>query len=143
MDGEVFVNTQMLADYPDMASPIYAQGKLYGFAAVYDLPAENFTVFYQNLMRILTSLIERNLSKALRYEEARRKEMYIDGTELLKKEAFAQQWKILTQMDLQLPSGTYYMRVTASSMSGKTAEAMDKINVNDVYYPGVIRFEVN
>ena len=49
----------------------------------------------------------------------------------------------LTQMDLQLPSGTYYLRVTASSTSGKTAEAMDKINVNGVYYPGVIRFEVN
>ncbi|HAW12112.1 MAG TPA: hypothetical protein DCW34_00035, partial [Erysipelotrichaceae bacterium] len=98
-DGEVFVNTQMLAEYPDMASPIYAQGKLYGFAAIYDLPTENFTVFYQNLMRILTSLIERNLSKALQYEEARRKEMYIEGTELLKKEAFEQQWEILTQMD--------------------------------------------
>ena len=49
----------------------------------------------------------------------------------------------LTQMDLQLPSGTYYLRVTASSTSGKTAEAIDKINVNGVYYPGVIRFEVN
>lgn len=98
-DGEVFVNTQMLAEYPDMASPIYAQGKLYGFAAIYDLPTENFTVFYQNLMRILTSLIERNLSKALQYEEARRKEMYIEGTELLKKEAFEQKWEILTQMD--------------------------------------------
>ena len=82
-----------------MASPIYAHGKLYGFAAVYDLPPENFTVFYQNLLRILTSLIEKNLGKALQYEEARRSEMYVEGTELLNPDAFRQQWKLLTQMD--------------------------------------------
>lgn len=98
-EGEVFVNTKMLVDYPDMASPIYAHGKLYGFAAVYDLLPENFTVFYQNLLRILTSLIEKNLGKALQYEEARRSEMYVEGTELLNPDAFRQQWKLLTQMD--------------------------------------------
>ena len=98
-DGEVFVNTQMIPEYPDMASPIYARGKLYGFTAVYDLPPENFTVFYQNLFRILTSLVEGNLGKALQYEEARRDEMFVEGTDLLKKEAYAQQWNILTQMD--------------------------------------------
>ena len=49
----------------------------------------------------------------------------------------------MTQIDVQLPQGTYYMRVTAATTTGKTAEAMDKINVNDVYYPGVIRFEVS
>ena len=95
----LFVNTQMIPEYPDMASPIYARGKLYGFTAVYDLPPENFTVFYQNLFRILTSLVEGNLGKALQYEEARRDEMFVEGTDLLKKEAFAQQWNILTQMD--------------------------------------------
>ena len=48
----------------------------------------------------------------------------------------------LTQIDVQLPVGTYYLRVTACTSDGRNSEAMDKINVNDVYYPGVIRFEV-
>ena len=48
----------------------------------------------------------------------------------------------LTQIDVQLPVGTHYLRVTACTSDGRNSEAMDKINVNDVYYPGVIRFEV-
>lgn len=32
----------------------------------------------------------------------------------------------MTQIDVQLPQGTYYMRVTAATTTGKTAEAMDK-----------------
>lgn len=41
-----------------------------------------------------------------------------------------------------LPEGIWYWTVTAETDDGKTSEAMDKIQVNDVYYPGVISSEV-
>lgn len=41
-----------------------------------------------------------------------------------------------------LPPGTWYWKVTAKTDGGKTAEAMNKIQVNEVYYPGVEVMEV-
>lgn len=42
----------------------------------------------------------------------------------------------------QLPAGTWYFAVTAETQDGRTAPAMNKIQVSDVYYPGVDRTEV-
>lgn len=42
----------------------------------------------------------------------------------------------------QLPAGTYYYTVKAVSADGRTAMPMNKIQVNDVYYPGVDILEV-
>lgn len=42
----------------------------------------------------------------------------------------------------QLPAGTWYFEVTASTQDDRTAPSMNKIQVNDVYYPGVDRTEV-
>ncbi len=41
-----------------------------------------------------------------------------------------------------LPSGTYYWHVSACTEDGRTAEPMNKIEVNDVWYPGVDYLEV-
>ena len=41
-----------------------------------------------------------------------------------------------------LPAGTWYFEVTAVTQDGRTAPSMNKIQVNDVYYPGVDRVEV-
>lgn len=42
----------------------------------------------------------------------------------------------------QLPAGTWYFAVTAETQDGRTAPAMNKIQVSDVYYPGLDRMEV-
>lgn len=41
-----------------------------------------------------------------------------------------------------MPKGTYYWTVKASTKDGKTSEPMNKIQVNDVWYPGVDILEV-
>lgn len=41
-----------------------------------------------------------------------------------------------------LSSGTWYWQVTAHTDDGRTSEAMNKIQVNDTYYPGVDILEV-
>lgn len=42
----------------------------------------------------------------------------------------------------ELSSGTWYWQVTAQTDDGRTSEAMNKIQVNDSYYPGVDILEV-
>lgn len=43
----------------------------------------------------------------------------------------------------QLEGKTWYYKVTAVTSDGRTSEAMNKIRVNDVYYPGVDKAEVS
>lgn len=87
--SNVFINTDLMAEYPDYAAPIYYQEHIYGFVSIYDIGPDKFTVYYQNLFRITISLIEKNLVKALKFEDMQRDKFYYEGTELLYPAAIA------------------------------------------------------
>ena len=93
--AEVFVNMEFLKGYPDYAAPIYYLGKIYAFAAVYDVGPDKFTVYYQNLFKMIAGMIEKNLVKALEYEDARKDEIYYPGTELLRPDALKERLQII------------------------------------------------
>lgn len=94
-EKRLFVNTGLLENYPDYAAPVYYRDVLYGFVAVYDISSEHFTMYYQNMFKIITSLVERNLVKALEYERVQHDKLYLPGTELLRPEAFAEKLEIM------------------------------------------------
>lgn len=79
----LFVNRELDERYPDFAAPVYHEGKTIAFVAVYRVEAEKFTLYYQNLFKVLVGLIENNLVRALEYEEKRKAEKYLPDTELL------------------------------------------------------------
>jgi len=91
----MYINTELLSDYPDYAAPFYYQGKLYGFIALYQIPTEKFTVYYQNAFQIVSNLIERYLLKALEYENNNKDTLYLPGTELLCQNAFEERLQLL------------------------------------------------
>ena len=95
--SNIFVNTELLSGYPDYAAPIYYQEHIYGFIALYDVGTEKFTVYYQNLFRILTSLIEKNLAKALEYETAQHDNLCYPGTELLYPAVFEDRLRVMDE----------------------------------------------
>lgn len=93
----LFVNKGLLEGYPDYAAPLYFRGELYAFVAVYDLQTEKLTVYFQNLFKIISSLIEKNLVKALEYENAQHDELYFPRTELLHPKAFEERLHIMKE----------------------------------------------
>lgn len=92
---EIFINKGLLPEYPDYAVPVYFHGEVYGFIALYQIASEGFTVYYQNLLKILTRLIERQLVKALEYENDNRDDMYYPGTKLLCPNALMERLELL------------------------------------------------
>ena len=94
-ENGVFLNTDLLPDYPDYAAPIYYHEKIYGFVALYDIGVDKFTVYYQNLFKIVTSLIEKNLVKALAFEDSQKEKLYFPDTELLYPRAFEDRLAIM------------------------------------------------
>lgn len=93
--GGLFVNTDLLPDAPDLAAPLWYDGRLYAFVAAYGIPPEKFTTYYQDLFRVVVSLLERNLLRALRYEQARRAQRCVADTALLRPQAFAEKLALL------------------------------------------------
>lgn len=61
----VFANTELNPDRPDLAAAIRCGGRLYGIVAAYDLEPDHFTTYYQDLLKVVVGLIERNLVRAL------------------------------------------------------------------------------
>lgn len=94
-ENRLFVNTGLLENYPDYAAPVYYKEELYGFVAVYDISSEHFTVYYQNMFKIITSLIEKNLVKALEYENVQHDKLHFPGTELLYPQIFEDRLSIM------------------------------------------------
>lgn len=81
--GGLFVNRELDENYPDYAAPVYLGDRMVAFIAVYQLEAEKFTLYYQNLFKVLAGLTENSLLRAMEYETRRRDERYLPGTQLL------------------------------------------------------------
>lgn len=61
----VFVNTALTPGRPDLAAAIRCNDRLYGIVAAYELDPERFTTYYQDLLKVVVGLIERDLVRAL------------------------------------------------------------------------------
>lgn len=61
----VFVNTALTPGRPDLAAAIRCGERLYGIVAAYELDPERYTTYYQDLLKVVVGLIERDLVRAL------------------------------------------------------------------------------
>ena len=87
-DGKVFVNKKLAAESPIMAAPIYHNGKIAAIISIDGLPFEMFSLYYENLFKVIVYLVESSLSRALMFMEATEEKRYISDTAILHKEIF-------------------------------------------------------
>jgi UDP-glucuronate decarboxylase len=88
-EKKLFVNKSLQGGIPLLAAPVINQGKIVAVISVYTMKFENFTLYHQNLFKIMIDLISSSLSRALSYVEATSIQRYMDGTPVLKPEVFA------------------------------------------------------
>lgn len=93
--SRLFVNLKLQEGYPDYAAAVNYQGRPYCFIALYGLAPDKFVMYYQDIFRVLTGLVEKNLVRALEYEEEQHEKLYLPGTELLSPAAFADRLRVL------------------------------------------------
>jgi hypothetical protein len=80
---QVFINKEMAANAPDMAAPILYQGKVFAIIQINGLPFANFTLFYENMFRIITMFITDALIRAYLHSENIREKKYLPNTNIL------------------------------------------------------------
>jgi nucleoside-diphosphate-sugar epimerase len=89
-DGSVFQNKDLLPNYPSYIAPISYQDGLIGLVVIWNADFEQFTLYYLNLFKIVTGLIQSSLVRAATFKNAQIEKLYIPSTEIMFPEAFKQ-----------------------------------------------------
>ena len=89
-EGNVFQNKDLLPNYPSYIAPISNQDGLIGLVVIWDADFEQFTLYYLNLFKIVTGLIQSSLVRAATFKNAQIEKLYLPSTEIMFPEAFKQ-----------------------------------------------------
>lgn len=92
--GEVFVNKSLDLGVPMMVAPIKKEDKVIAIIMIEELEFSKMSLYYENLFKVISNLIETSIIKAYDYEELTLKERYIKNTIFLKEKWFVNLLKI-------------------------------------------------
>lgn len=102
-DGEVWVNRQLLENYPEYAYPVYSGDTLVALILIRKASYEQMAVYYENLVKIVCGLVKISLIRALDYARRTEAEMYLPGTFVMNADHFA---RLLETKEKMSRSGT-------------------------------------
>ena len=85
--GELFANTDLKPGYPAFASPIRDGEEMLAMIALWDVPFDRQTLYYENLLNVVSGLVQSALRRAVRYFNLSG-DMYLEDTRILTDRAF-------------------------------------------------------
>lgn len=75
--GEIAINRKMKPNIPIIMAPLMDEDKLIGIAMLHEVEFENLTLYFENLVRVVSKLIASSIVKADMFENKITKERYI------------------------------------------------------------------
>ena len=87
-EGEIWRNTELIPDFPMYAAGVRRGGKLVLVIFLWHADADQRSLYYVNLFKILRDLAEMSLLRAYDYNSAVHDKQYIENTHIMNKEAF-------------------------------------------------------
>lgn len=85
-----YINKELSGDFPLLSAPVVSNGAVVAVVSLHGMKFDNFSLYYQNLFKITVDLISSSLSRALSYVEATGSQRYMEGSQVLKPEVFAE-----------------------------------------------------
>lgn len=89
-EHRVFINKAMTEGLPLMACGIYAEEDMQLILMLWGIPWQRMTLAEANRLTIVGTLIQNATVRANRYMESLKSQRYVEGTNVLREEAFAQ-----------------------------------------------------
>lgn len=89
MDAGELYQGDIWQNKPAVVLPILYRETCIAVILIKSLPYESQTLYHVNLLKTLSLLLRESVARALEYEELARNTLYIEGTDILKPEAFA------------------------------------------------------
>ena len=97
-EGSVFQNTELFPNYPAYIAPISNQGSLIGLVIIWEAEFEQFNMYYLNLFKVITGLIQSSLVRAATFKIAQIEKLFIPSTQFMKADPFKQSLEIRKKM---------------------------------------------
>ena len=89
-EHRVYINRNMAKGMPIMAGAVYSEDRMQLILMLWGIPWERMTLGEANRLTIVGALIQNAVVRANRYLEALKNRRYVEGTNVLDEEAFAQ-----------------------------------------------------
>ena len=123
-DGNVWVNRELLPDYPAYMAGIRKNKELVMIVCIKEVRSDQMTLYYMNLFKILCGLVEVALLRALEYQEAAKNMQYVEGTHILKTSYFMERLETFHAMQDEMVASYILLRL---EHPGKSKEEADQI----------------
>ena len=134
-NGNVLANREFLEKYPMYMAGVRKNGELVMLICIQQVSREQMSLYFLNLFKILSGLVETSLLRALEYQKAVEYRQYVKGTHILKTEYFEERLKVQHDMREQKLASYVLLKVEYSEMSLKEADEIlrSKVRENDVW----------
>ena len=134
-NGNVWANREFLENYPMYMAGIRKNGELVMLICIQQASREQMSLYFLNLFKILSGLVETSLLRALEYQKAVEYRQYVKGTHILKTEYFEERLKVQHDMREQKLASYVLLKVEYSEMSLQKADEIlrSKVRENDVW----------
>lgn len=109
--GEVFQNKDLLANYPAYIAPIMNGSQLIGLVIIWEADFDQFNMYYFNLFKVITGLVQSSLVRAATFENAQYEEIYLPGTRIMRPDSFKQTLAIHKKMRRNKVSAFQILRI--------------------------------
>ena len=121
--------------YPMYMAGVRKNGELVMLICIQQVSREQMSLYFLNLFKILSGLVETSLLRALEYQKAVEYRQYVKGTHILKTEYFEERLKVQHDMREQKLASYVLLKVEYSEMSLKEADEIlrSKVRENDVW----------
>lgn len=108
--GEVWFNRDLAEGYPMYVSPILQGGRLIALINIREADFSETSLYYQNLLSIISKLIGNFIATAMSYQQAISDKNFVEGTGIYSREALARCLDLIVGMQKEQIS-TYRMFV--------------------------------
>ena len=134
-NGNVWANREFLEKYPMYMAGVRKNGELVMLICIQQVSREQMSLYFLNLFKILSGLVETSLLRALEYQKAVEYRQYVKGTHILKTEYFEERLKVQHDMREQKLASYVLLKVEYSEMSLQKADEIlrSKVRENDVW----------
>lgn len=131
---EIWRNTSLLPKFPMYASGVYRKGKLELLIFIWHTSPEQRSLYYVNLFKILSELVEMSLLRAYDYNQAIYEKQYIKNTRILCSEAFEKTYKSFKEMADRKVFTYQLLEFDCSNLSFEECFALleRKVRANDI-----------
>ena len=141
--GDVFQNKDLIANYPAYIAPIMNTDQLIGLVIIWQTNFEQLNLYYYNLFKVITGLIQSSLVRAATFENAQIEKLYITGTRIMQSEPFKKSLAIKKKMRRNKVSDFQILRIVRKEQSWQSLDEKISRGIRNEDIVGVLEDKKN